>query len=91
MGQSLACLQQTYAAQPSMCSGAGSREAVQAQLQHWSFTDYLQLMTEKLTSYEREQKNLNIVLFGQVSQILPYITVLTSAHSCSSCQHLPSF
>ena len=38
----------------------------QLQLNSWSRADYLQLVTEKLTAFEREHKDLGIVLFGQV-------------------------
>lgn len=48
-------------------AGKGSAGAAQALLNHWSSSDYLQLVTEKVTAFEREQRELSMVLFGQVS------------------------
>ena len=48
-------------------TGKGSAGAEQALLNHWSSSDYLQLVTEKVTAFEREQRELRMVLFGQVS------------------------
>lgn len=48
-------------------AGKGSAGAVQVLLNHWSNSDYLQLVTEKVTAFEREQRELSVVLFGQVS------------------------
>ena len=48
-------------------AGKGSAGAVQVLLNYWSNSDYLQLVTEKVTAFEREQRELSVVLFGQVS------------------------
>lgn len=45
------------------CDAAGTS---QLQLSNWSSDDYLQLVTEKLTAFEREHRDLGIVLFSQV-------------------------
>lgn len=50
---------------------------MQALLTHWNSSDYLQLVTEKVTAFEREQRELSLVLFGQVS------TALTALDRCS--------
>ena len=42
-------------------------DAAQAKLNYWSSSDFKQLVSEKLTAYEREHHSLNIVLFDQVS------------------------
>ena len=47
-------------------AGAGGEGTSQLQLNNWSRADYLQLVTEKLTAFEREHKDLGIVLFDQV-------------------------
>ncbi len=51
-------------------AGTGSAGAVKALLNHWSSSDYLQLVTEKVTAFEREQRELSMVPFGQVSTTL---------------------
>ena len=48
-------------------AGSGTGATSHLQLSNWSNVDYLQLVTEKLTAFEREHKDLEIVLFGQVS------------------------
>lgn len=45
------------------CDAVGTS---QLQLSNWSSADYLQLVTEKLTAFEREHRDLGIVLFSQV-------------------------
>lgn len=47
-------------------AGPASKAAPQMLLNYWSTSDYLQLVTEKVTAFEREQRGLNIVLFDQV-------------------------
>ncbi len=51
-------------------AGKGSAGAMQVLLNHWSSSDYLQLVTEKVTAFEREQRELSVVPFGQVSTTL---------------------
>ena len=52
-------------------AGPESKGAVQVLLNHWSKDDYLHLVAEKVTAFEREQKDLSMVLFGQVSWHTP--------------------
>ncbi|KAL3130926.1 hypothetical protein ABBQ38_000251 [Trebouxia sp. C0009 RCD-2024] len=47
---------------PALQGKAGTS---QLQLSNWSSADYLQLVTEKLTAFEREHRDLGIVLFSQ--------------------------
>lgn len=50
----------------AVSAGSGGEGTSQLQLNNWSRADYLQLVTEKMTAFEREHKDLGIVLFGQV-------------------------
>lgn len=50
----------------AVSAGSGGEATSQLQLNTWSRADYLQLVTEKLTAFEREHRDLGIVLFGQV-------------------------
>ena len=45
-------------------------------LNHWSSSDYLQLVTEKVTAFEREQRELSVVPFGQVSTTLTALLIV---------------
>jgi hypothetical protein len=54
-------------------------------LNHWSSSDYLQLVTEKVTAFEREQRELSVVLFGQVRTTL---TALLRIHDTACAQAL---
>ena len=42
-------------------------DAAQPYMNNWSSTDYVQLVAEKVTAFEREHKELSLVLFDQVS------------------------
>lgn len=50
----------------AVSAGSGGEGTSQLQLNNWSMGDYLQLVTEKLTAFEREHRDLGVVLFGQV-------------------------
>lgn len=64
-------------------AGTGSAGAVQALLTHWNSSDYLQLVTEKVTAFEREQRELSLVLFGQVSIALTALDRCSFGTSCA--------
>ena len=66
-------------------AGKGSAGAMQVLLNHWSSSDYLQLVTEKVTAFEREQRELSVVPFGQVSTTL---TALLSVYDTTCAQAL---
>ena len=48
-------------------SAGTTGHAAQLYMSNWSNADYLQLVTEKLTAFEREHTQLSMVLFDQVS------------------------
>ncbi|KAL0018230.1 hypothetical protein WJX79_009392, partial [Trebouxia sp. C0005] len=61
-----------------LTAGKGSAGAAQALLNHWSSSDYLQLVTEKVTAFEREQRELSMVLFGQALERLAQLDRVVS-------------
>ncbi|KAL0047749.1 hypothetical protein WJX82_010930, partial [Trebouxia sp. C0006] len=61
-----------------LTAGKGSAGAMQVLLNHWSSSDYLQLVTEKVTAFEREQRELSVVPFGQALERLAQLDRVVS-------------